>query len=154
MEQHKPLHLITNIEETRLVLICTRYGIPVEDYTTHKQNTSQEHVHAYITWPVNGDPARINPRRTTFVKFIRRNHGCPTCHDTSSGQRCPTCELFLKFIWPHDQQHVDNIKNYIKNPATQAIALSKELDFRGHYSERDAAEEVLYERSIESVCGE
>ena len=149
MESYKPLHLITNLPAVELNLICNRYGISVEDHTTHKAGTSKEHAHAYIAWPIgrtNSGEKVIEPRRATWVKFIRRNHGCDTCHDTSSGQRCPKCELFLKFIWPHDYQHVDNIKKYIANPATEAIPISKELNFRGHYSERDA-EALLNEGS-------
>ena len=157
MESYKPLHLITSLTEQDLHFICTRYGISIEDSTTHKQNQAQQHTHAYIAWPIGrttkGETV-IKPQRAIYVKFIRRNYGCDTCHDTSSGQNCPKCHLFLKFIWPHDQAHVDNIKRYIKNPATETIPISKELDFRGHYSERDAEEEILYERSHESMCGE
>ena len=149
IHSYKPLHLITNLTTPVLFQVTSRYGISIEDHATHKQGTAQEHVHAYITWPVIRTEGgnRINPRRPTFVKFIRRNHGCDTCRDTSSGEHCPNCYLFLKFIWPHDQAHVDNIKKYIANPATEAVPISKELDFRGHYSERDAAEEVFHEGS-------
>ena len=155
-QTYKPLHLITNLPTPVLFQVCERYGISIEDHTTHKTGEPQEHTHAYIAWPLGRtarDEACIHPRRPTFCKLIRRNHGCPVCHNTSSGDQCPGCSLFLKFIWPHDQQHVDNIKAYIKNPATEAIPLSKELNFRGHYSERDAAEEILYERSTEGMCG-
>ena len=157
MDQHKPLHLITSLPEELLYQICTRYGLSIEDSTTHKRNTSQQHTHAYITWPLGRtkkEATVIQPQRAVLVKFIRRNYGCNTCHDTSSGQQCPNCTLFLKFIWPHDQTHVDNIKRYIANPATEAVPLSKELNFRGHYCERGAEEEIQSQGSDEGMCRE
>ena len=155
-QQWKPLHLITNLLPAALYKEAHYYGITIECSARHKQGEPQEHVHAYLTWPIGITTKQercIQPRRATFVKKIRRNYGCSTCHNTSSGERCPNCNLYLKFIWPHDQAHVDNIKAYIKNPATETIPISKELEFRGHYSERNAAEEILYERSTEDLCG-
>ena len=141
--EHKPLHLITNITVNQLKTKCHEFHLEIELYTEDHHQTNN-HIHAFIAWPINTTEGRkrITPSRTNWIRSIRRAYGCRFCKyppNLYTGKQCPHCNLYLKFIWPHTPEHLENIKTYIKNKPIyyQHQGEDQYLQFRGHYTTRD-----------------
>ena len=117
--EHKPVHIITNLTVNQFLQRAAISRLDVEAIAEDSEG-SQDHIHAYLTWPVDRDNygrTVLKPKKTNWCRGVHRKFGCATCRNSCGGARCPTCNLYIKAIWPKNPEHVENIKRYIERKA-------------------------------------
>ena len=107
----KPVHLITN--DQAILHHIFHYGFSQNCIYAQDEEGSAFHRHLYIEYGVNPTTGALSPARKNFVRYARRQQGCTYCRDQDFNYHCPECNLYYKFIWPKNDTHTENIKEYI-----------------------------------------
>ena len=112
MQSYKAVHVIYPNREIFHQLI-DRYVIIEDCWTECHGEEAQRHYHSLLYWPIN-PRGQLSPATRNFKRALRRDWGCEACKDKYYGGECETCHLYFKAVWAKSEEHVENIKAYIK----------------------------------------
>ena len=114
--EHKPLHIITNLPVNNFLQRCRTSQLDVEAIAEDQTADEGYHIHAYITWPIGQDHygrTVLKPKKTNWIRGLRRAYGCIHCRNRCGGNRCSSCGLYIKSKRIASPEHIENCKRYI-----------------------------------------
>ena len=112
MQSYKAVHVIYPNREIQHQLI-DRYVIIEDCWSECYGQEARQHYHSLLYWPIN-QQGQLSPATRNFKRALRRDWGCEDCKTKFFGGECETCGLYFKTKWAKSEEHVENIKAYIK----------------------------------------